>query len=314
MTIPLIRPARLADRSRIAELICISTNAWYQSQGKPAIFTGGPDACSLFFDVYESLDPGCCLLAEDAPSGRLMGSCFYHPRETHLSLGIMNVHPDFFGHGVARALLRFITDLADRDDKPVRLVSSAMNLDSYSLYTRGGFAPTAVYQDMIIPADRVLGGLTGADLSLVREATLADLRGIVELEWRLGRIRREKDWRHFLENGSGIWHVSVQPGLAGKMVGVLASVRHPGSHMLGPGVMEDEPTAINLIAAELTHHGGSTPLLLVPANRPTLVKQMYAWSGKNIELHVAQQRPAKSGGAVHAIGGVIMPTFMPETA
>lgn len=314
MTIPRIRPASPADRSRVAELICISTNAWYQGHGKPAIFTGGSDACSLFFDVYESLDPGCCLLAEDARSDRLMGSCFYHPRETHLSLGIMNVHPEFFGHGVARALLRFITDIADRDSKPVRLVSSAMNLDSYSLYTRAGFAPTEVYQDMIIPADRVLGGLVGADLSLVREATLADFGGIVELEWRHGHLRREKDWRHFIENSSGIWHVSVQPGIAGEVVGVLASVHHPGSHMLGPGVMADESVAINLIAAELTHHGGRTPLLLVPANQPRLVKQIYAWGGKNIELHVTQERPAKNGGVVHAASGVTMPTFMPETA
>jgi hypothetical protein len=31
-----------------------------------------------------------------------MGSCYYRARETHVSLGIMNVHPNHFGKGVAR--------------------------------------------------------------------------------------------------------------------------------------------------------------------------------------------------------------------
>lgn len=34
---------------------------------------------------------------------------------------------------------------------PVRLLSSALNLDSYSLYQCGGFAPYVLYQDMVIP-------------------------------------------------------------------------------------------------------------------------------------------------------------------
>ena len=95
----------------------------------------------LFPETYEALDPGCTLVAEHPRTGRLMGSCFHHPRETHVSLGIMNVHPAYFGMGVARRLLRAITDDADARGLPVRLVSSAFNLDSYSLYTRAGFVP-----------------------------------------------------------------------------------------------------------------------------------------------------------------------------
>src|SRR3954451_15272502 len=133
-----LRPMGDADRSELADLICVSTNYWYRASGKPAIFNAGPTATCLFADVYEALDPGCCVVAEDPDTRRLMGSCFYHPRETHVSLGIMNVHPDFAGRGVASRLLRFIPDLADGAAKPVRLVSSAMNLDSFSLYSRAG--------------------------------------------------------------------------------------------------------------------------------------------------------------------------------
>ena len=104
--------------------------------------------------VYEDLDPGCCVVAEDTASGQLLGSCFYHPRETHVSLGIMNAHPDSFGRGVAGKLLRYIIDFADRQSKPVRLVSSAMNLDSFSLYNRNGFVPRKLFQDMFVPVRR----------------------------------------------------------------------------------------------------------------------------------------------------------------
>src|SRR5579863_4708737 len=146
-----LRPMRPDEWTKVAQIICHSTNRWYERAGKPAIFPHGPQSCLLFCEVYEDLDPGCCVVAEDEPTGHLMGSCFYHPRETHVSLGIMNVHPDYFSRGVASALLRFITDQADEVGKPLRLVSSAMNLDSFSLYTRGGFVPRAVFQDMLIP-------------------------------------------------------------------------------------------------------------------------------------------------------------------
>ncbi len=146
-----LRPMEPEDRSEVAELICVSTNYWYQMRGAPAVFPAGPEATAIFCEVYESLDPGCCVVAQNRRNGRLMGSCFYHPREHHVSLGIMNVHPNYFGQGVAAALLKYIIDYAERHDYPaVRLTQSAMNLDSYSLYTRAGFVPRSSYQDMIM--------------------------------------------------------------------------------------------------------------------------------------------------------------------
>lgn len=306
---PILRHATAADQDEIAELICISTNYWYRASGKPPIFNRGPETCRVFWDIYEAMDPGKCIVAQEPRTGRLMGSCFYHPRPTHYSLGIMNAHPNYFGRGVANRLLKFITDLADADAKPVRLVSSAMNLDSFSLYTRADFSPRAVYHDMIIPADRVTAGLAGVDLSRVRPATVADVPAIAELEWRVSRIRRERDWRHMIENTAGVWSVWVSAATAGGIDGALASINHPASNMLGPGVMTDDDTAAALIAAELTKRGsGTPPLFLAPANRPALIKRLYGWGAKNIELHLHQVR-----GDATPFDGVAMQTFMPET-
>src|SRR4051812_6015330 len=209
---------RPGGRSELADLICVSTNYWYRAAGKPVIFNAGPTATCLFADVYEALDPGCCVVAEDPDSRRLMGSCFYHPRETHVSLGIMNVHPDFFGRGVAVALLRTITDFADERKLPTRLVSSAMNLDSFSLYSRAGFVPTASYVDVQMRVDASGCNVPpNAAIGRVRPATADDVPAIIALEDRVAHVRREKDWRHFIENRAGIWHTVVHSDESGEV-------------------------------------------------------------------------------------------------
>jgi GNAT superfamily N-acetyltransferase len=303
-----LRSASESDFGNVAELIYTSTNAWYQRNRNFSIFTAGPESCRLFCDVYEDLDPGCCVVAEDESAGRLMGSCFYHPRETHVSLGIMNVHPDFFGRGVASALLRFVTDFADREQKPVRLVSSAMNLDSFSLYTRQGFVPRAAFQDMLIsvPAEGLKH--SAASMERVRAARMEDVPSMVALEQEISGIRREKDYRYFIENRSGIWHASVVDNGHGGIAGFLCSVAHPASTMLGPGVMRTDDDAAAMILAELDHRRGLSPVFLIPVVRPKLVQQAYAWGGRNCEIHFAQVR-----GAFQPFAGVVMPTFMPET-
>ena len=295
------------DWSAVAELIHVSTNAYYTSHGMGAIFGGEPEVTTrLFCEVYEDLDPGCCLVAEHPDTGRLLGSCFYHPRDTHISLGIMNVHPSYFGQGVARRLLSEITSRADKAGKPTRLVSSALNLDSFSLYSRAGFVPHTTFQDILVPVPE-----EGLDVPLrdgVRNATLDDLAAVVALEEQVAGIRREGDWAYFIENARGIWHVSVAIGSLGNVEGVLASVGHPGSRVVGPGVMRDERTAIDLAAAELDHHRGQTVLLLVPALARDVLGSVYTWGGRNCEIHFAQCR-----GKYAPFQGVVMPTFMPET-
>jgi GNAT superfamily N-acetyltransferase len=303
-----LRQMEASDRAEVAELIGLSTNTWYQTHGRPRLFAGKPATADVFFAVYETLDPGCGVVAVSNRSGRLAGSCFFHPRPTHVSLGIMNVHPNYFGCGVARALLQHIIDYADCEQKPLRLVSSALNLDSFSLYTRAGFVPQAVYQDMflVVPAEGLSHRTEGDDL--VREATTDDVHAIAALETELAGITRDKDYRYFLEDRDGPWHVSVYPDERGGVAGFLASGAHPGFTMIGPGVARTPEQAAALVLAELNQCRGRTVLFLVPVQCARLVARMYGWGAKNCEIHFSQVR-----GPCQAMTGVYMPTFLPES-
>ena len=159
---------------------------------------------------------GVVLLAVDRRGGALAGSCFYHPRPTHVSLGIMNVHPEYFGRGIARLLLRRITDLADERQLPVRLVSSAVNLDSFSLYNRAGFVPQAVYQDMFLSVPR-MGWPDVHVAESTRLARLEDVSQMVQLERELVGLDRERDFQYFIENAMGIWETRVFESIAGQI-------------------------------------------------------------------------------------------------
>lgn len=303
-----LRTMRPEDWSETAELIYLSTNFWYQTHGMSAIFRGGPEVAMVFCEVYETLDPGCCILAVHPETQRIVGSCFYHPRPTHMSLGIMNAHPSYAGLGIARKLLQYIIDKAEEMQVPVRLVSSAMNLDSYSLYTRAGFVPQTVYQDMFLPEPdhRRLDAVPY--IGRVREATIEDIPALVALEMAHQHIDRERDYTYFLTDKSGIWHMSVYENDQDEIEGFLASVGHPGSNMLGPGVMKTETQALALIAAELRYHEGRTPVFLIPVTCKALVSDLYELGARNCELHVHQVR-----GAIQPGSGILMPSFMPET-
>ncbi len=303
-----IEPMRPSEWDAVAELIRISTNHWYETHGHGTIFTGPAEATRLFCEVYEALDPGCCLTARNSSTGELAGSCFYHPRPTHYSLGIMNVHPNSAGQGVARRLLQEILSRAEEERKTVRLVSSAMNLDSFSLYTRAGFTPHTTFHDMVLPVPAEgLHSSAGSSLT-IREGTLQDAERIAQLEQELVFIHRPGDYRFFLQNQGGMWHTSIAENSQGKLQGFLVSIVHPGCAMLGPGVMRTPEAAEALICAELNFRHPHQPVFLVPAHCLLLVKAMYRLGARNCELHFAQ-----AYGNVRAPAGIVMPTFMPET-
>ena len=302
---------RLQDNEwdAVAELIYQSTNDWYERNLNHGIFSGPLSVARVFPEVYEAMDPGHCIVMEDEASGRLAGSCFFHPRETHFSLGIMNVHADFGGQGIARQILEEILRLADEAGKPVRLVSSAMNLDSFSLYTRSGFVPRAAFQDMILSIPEEGLGDPPPGVGRIRDAGPDDAAAMADLEMELAHIRREQDYVHFIKNAAGIWHASViESGNGIGIDGFLCSVNHPGSNLLGPGVMRTEADALALIHGELNQHAGRSPVFLVPVDRPELVGGLYARGAKNCELHFCQVH-----GEFTPFSGIVMPTFMPET-
>ena len=306
----ILRRATEKDYPAVKDLIFDSTNDWYQKNFKKNVFGGNSDACSIFIDVYESLDPGCCVVAEDLKTGKLAGSCFFHPRETHLALGIMNAHPDYFGMGVAKMILKEILSIASEKKLPVRLVSSAMNLDSFSLYTKVGFVPQMTFQDMTLNVR--LSGLEQEPpdgTHSVRDATLDDVCAIADLEFELNGIRREKDYEFFTINDSGHWGVSVFESANGKIEGFLCSVNSDGGKMLGPGLMRQAQHAESLIYHELDkRHRGNSPVFLIPVNQGGLVKSLYGWGARNCEMHLCQVL-----GDCPPMNGVTMPTFMPET-
>ncbi len=101
-----------------------------------------------------------------------MGSCFYHPRKQHVSLGIMTVHPNYAGMGVGRDLLQHVMDFTDAHGyKSLRLTQSAINVDSFSLYNKAGFVPRYAYQDMIVHVPE-----TGIPWRFARRASVSAMR------------------------------------------------------------------------------------------------------------------------------------------
>lgn len=300
-----IRTMLPADRLAVASLIFESTNQWYQRHFGILPFSSA-EHTTVFFDVYQSLDPDCGIVAES--DGVIAGSCFYHPRETHMSLGIMNVHPEYFGRGIAGKLLAYIINEADRRQLPLRLVSSAMNLDSFSLYNRAGFVPRMIFNDLLFTVPESGISMTTSNMIKVRSARPADAKAMADCEFKLAGIRRMKDIVHFLENHEGYWHVSIAEQ-ANRITGWLVSCGHAANRMLGPGCMSDDACALTLIAQELNLFRGRTVMVMVPANHNNLVRQLYAAGGRNCEIHFAQCR-----GQWVVPSGISIPTFLPETA
>ncbi len=142
----------------------------------------------------------------------------------------------------------------------------------------------------------------------MRPAKITDVAALVELDARLTGLQREPDLRMFVENALGCWHLSLAERAGGECVGFLASIRHPASCSVGPGVARTEEIAIRLVAAELCQHAGGQALVLVPCTATRLAQAVYSWGGRNCELHIAQVR-----GVFRESQGVVLPTFMPES-
>ncbi len=305
----ILRPMTDADQAEVAELIYASINVWYQQHGFPPIFRGGPRVTEVYYDVYNDLTPGCNVVAANPHTGRLMGSCFYHPRIRHVSLGIMNVHPNYFGTGVGGALLRHIIDYTEKNGFPaLRLTQSAANVDSFSLYNKAGFVPRYNYQDMLLRVPETgLPATTRRD-DRVRKATPADVAKMGELELEVSGIDREQDYRYCIENARQMWNVAVVESPTGTIDGFMISSDHPASNILGPCVARTEEDAAALIRHGLNLYKGRAPVFLVPMEKEKLVRQMYEWGARNCEMHFCQVR-----GTFQPFRGINMPSFLPET-
>lgn len=284
-------------------------NAWYWQHGwGKDYFQGGPEVVHIFHDIYERLTPGASVAAFHPETSRMMGACFYHPRPQHMSLGIMSVHPNYGGCGVGRALTRYITGLADRAGLPIRLVSSAMNVDSFSLYNQAGFVPRQVYHDMLIPISETAPPSTVPGLDIIRAGKETDVPAIIDLEMSVSGISREIDYRFGISGGNDSLDLLIAEGTGASVDGFLMSLRHPALNMIGPGVARDTGTALALLHRSLDRFSGQSVLVLIPADQTALVRQVYAWGGRNTEVHLFQVR-----GKYQPFSGINFPSFLPET-
>lgn len=297
------------DWDEVAELIYRSLNDWYRIHRGIDPFVRNKESMLLFPRVYESLDPGCCVVAIDPESGRIAATSFFHPRPTHISLGILNAHPDYWGKGAAGVVLDEICHISEKEKLPLRLVSSAVNFESFNLYNSRSFVPFAFFQDMSVKVPESGFEVMPPEGETLIDATPSDAAEMADLEYRLYGIRRESDLRYFIENKEGIWGMSLSRNLAtGRITGFCASVCDPGSNMVGPGCAESETEAAALIRRELNRYPGKSPVWLIPSNALELRREMFKLGARNTETHIAQI----CGGEAF-VKGIFLPSFMPET-
>jgi GNAT superfamily N-acetyltransferase len=298
-----------SDAEAAARLIHRSLVGWYQSRlGQGARFGDSHVPFLQFPQVYEALDPGEGLAARDAQTNDLLGVCFTHERETHVAIGIVATSPEAAGRGVARKMMEAALEKARQLGKPARLVSSLLNLDSFSLYTRLGFVPGTLFQDMLVQVpESGMAVPTPAGGERVREARADEGARLADFEHCLQGVRREKDFAFFLRNETGSWKVLLLEDEKGVLTGFITLSLSFG--MMGPGVAADEAAAAALLWKGLDHMRGSSPVFLVPCAASGLVKTLYGWGARNIELHVAQ-----STAQGPAAKGISFPTFLPESA
>lgn len=305
-----LRPLAPGNADEYGELLFSAFNAWWWKHGLCRDFYEcSPQDTRIFFDIYGDISPGCSIAAFHKETGRMMGACFYHPREFHVSLGIMSVHPNYSGYGTARAMVEYILAYTkDNGYKACRLVNSAMNLDSFSLYNKAGFVPRETYQDMII--DIPAGGITGTlpFTDRVRPATLKDVAAMGALELDISGIRREGDYRYAIGNPRGVMRALVIENSSGGLDGFLISLKSKAITVLGPCVARTEETALALLRKGTDWFKGLPALFVVPMQKRRIVEQLYAWKAFNVETHVKQV-----WGEFKPYAGVSMPSYLPET-
>ena len=306
----LLRPLRDSDVPEYAEMLYSSFNDWYWKHGwGKDYFACKPQETSIFYDIYNDLAPACSVAVFDKITARMLGACFYHPRETHVSLGIMCVHKDHGGKGIGRIMVDYILNFTKQHNyKSCRLVGSAMNMNSFSLYNRSGFVPRVSYNDMVINLPNETLNIHAPHQDKVRDAAITDVAKMGELEMEVSNIKREIDYRYAIENPRKVLHAAVYENDQHGIDGFMISVKHPALNMLGPCVAHREEIALALISRELERFRGTWVLFLVPMEKRKMVEQAYKWKAVNVETHLKQV-----WGEFHPFKGVNMPSFLPET-
>lgn len=306
----LLRPLTEDDRNEYSRMLHRAFNTWYGARGWPTDYFGcTPEQTGIFLDIYGDISPGRSVAAFDPNSGEMMGACFYHPREHHVSLGIMSVNPDYFKRGVGRAMVDHIVSFTEANQySALRLVGSAINMDSFSLYNRSGFVPRGSYHDMVIAVPEAGLAVDYPLRQQVRDATLADLDAMAALELEVSGISRIGDYRYAIDNPRGVMHAQVFENSEGAIEGFMISIKCDALNMLGPCVARSEKVTLALLLQATERFRGQVPLFVIPMDKRELVETLYAWGARNVETHLFQVR-----GKFQSFNGVSLPSFLPET-
>jgi hypothetical protein len=142
----------------------------------------------------------------------------------------------------------------------------------------------------------------------IREASLADIEKMGELEMEISGIKREIDYRYAIENPRKVLHALIYENNQNGIDGFMISVKHPALNMLGPCVARNEEIAIALIRKEIERFKGTWVLFSIPMDKRKMVEQMYAWKAINVETHLKEV-----WGEFPGFNGISMPSFLPET-
>ncbi len=306
----LISALRDSDIPEYTQMLYESFNIWYWNHGWGKDYFGcKPHETAIFYDIYNDLTPGHSVAVFDKNAGQMLGACFYHPRESHVSLGIMCVHKDHSGKGVGRTMVDYILNFTkEKNFKSCRLVGSAINMNSFSLYNRSGFVPRVSYNDMVITVPGKNLNIHAPHEDKVRNARITDVAKMGELEMEISGIRREIDYRYAIENHRKVLHAAVYENAQNEIDGFMISVKHPALNMLGPCVARTEEVAVALISRELERFKGTWVLFLIPMEKRKMVEQAYKWGAVNVETHLKQV-----WGEFQPFKGINMPSFLPET-
>jgi GNAT superfamily N-acetyltransferase len=291
----------------VAQLLHRSLTRWYETHLNQGARFGDSHLPFLHFPaLYRRIDPEHSLGAW--LDQQLAGVAFIHPRETHVAAGIIATNPAFARRGIAKALVTKACNLADQLNLPLRLVSSLLNLDSFSLYSRCGFRPVTIYQDVLLAVPPT--GITVPELQGVRIAPANPEHApeIAQRERELCGISRLSDHQALLAQTALPWEVLVARDSSNTLLGAVTFTRHPEWSMPGPAFAQDETVLSTLLLHALNHLKGRDIVTLIPSDARKLLASMYALGGRNIELHALQVR-----GEWKPPTGLSIPTFLPET-
>jgi GNAT superfamily N-acetyltransferase len=304
-----LRPLTPEDKPEFANTVYTSFNTWHARHGGQGdFFPQGPHITEIFFDVYNEISPGYSVAAFKPGNPNVLGSCFYHPRKHHVSLGIMSVHPDHFGQGIGKALVQHIIDFTESNGyDSLRLIGSAANNDSFSLYNKADFVPRCAYQDMLVPVPET-GLPNSPQRNRLRTATPNDASAMAALEMEISEISRQPDFEYCIANRLGCFTTYILEGQNGTIQGFAIALKSPALNIIGPLLARTEENAIDIITKALDDFKGLSPLIVVPMEKRRIVRKLYDYGARNVETHLCQVR-----GAFKPFQGISLPSYLPET-